>query len=72
MAAALETMDAENLEAWKLFPTLYCRLSVDVPGVAGPVLARVLAEREASEATDLLDRLNLIYGVLVPPQSPKT
>lgn len=72
MAAALDTLDAENREAWGLFPTLYCRFAMDVPGVAGPVLARVIAEREASEATDLLDRLNIVYGVLVPPPPTRT
>lgn len=71
VAALLDTLDAENREAWELFATLYCRFAVDVPGVAGPVLARVLAERAARDATDLLDRLNIVYDCLVPP-TPKS
>jgi hypothetical protein len=67
VAQAITTLDADNREAWRLFGTLHCRFAVDVPGVAAPVLARVMEEKTADEATDLLSRLSIIYEVLHPP-----
>lgn len=72
MAAVLDGLDADNREAWSLFTTLYCRLAVDLPGVAGAVLARVIEDRRGDEATDLLERLSLIYEIVCPPKPTTT
>jgi hypothetical protein len=66
----LETLDPDNLEAWRLFGQILSRLCVDVPGLVSPILARVVAERDGEAATDLLQRLSLIYETVCPPKTP--
>jgi hypothetical protein len=70
LGAAVDDLDPENSEAWTLFSTLYCRLAADLPGVAGALLAKVIESRSSDEATDLMNRLNVIYDTVCPPKTP--
>lgn len=72
MAEACEALDADNREAWRLFSIVVCRLTVDVPGLAGPMLARVIEDKSAEDAIDLLERLGLIYDTLYPAKTSQT
>lgn len=70
MAERLEELDRENMEAWQLFGQILSRLCVDVPGLVTPFLARVVAERNGEDATDLLQRLSIIYDKTCPAKQP--
>lgn len=62
----MESLDSENLRAWRLLPTLCTRFSVD-SHVVQAVLMRVTAEDDVEEFTDLMSRLSIIYDVQCPP-----
>jgi hypothetical protein len=66
----LDNLDPANREAWQLFNQLACRICMDIPGLASPVMARVVSDKDAEDATDLLQRLAVIYDAVRPPPEP--
>lgn len=68
----LEELDTANREAWHVFGQVCRRICHDIPGLAAPVMARVVKDKDPEEATDLLERLSLIYDAVSPPPEPKS
>ncbi len=65
----LEELDPANREAWQVFGQVVSRLCVDVPGLVSPILARVVSDKSGDDATDLLQRMTLIYDAVSPPKT---
>lgn len=69
--ASLLALRTENREAWRIYEQLISRFTFDTHSV-GVLLERVLRDREAEEAVDLVARLALIYDEVVPVTVQKT
>lgn len=70
MAQELGALDRDNAEAWGLFHRVCGRFAHE----AGLMGMRVNLETDgwpAQDVLDLLDRLEIIYHHLVPPQEPR-
>ncbi len=67
VANALDDLWPENVEAWRLFQRLASRLVVDAH-LGTWAMLRLTARRTPSEAEALLDRLALLYDLLLPVQ----
>ncbi len=68
LAIAQAALWPENAEAWRVFLSVARRFIADTH-LTPVVLAQHLAGRDEEHALDLIDRLALIYDMVVP--SPK-
>lgn len=71
LGCGLHDLDDANKEAWMLFQQMLSRLTMEHPGLAAAVLSRVIERYSADDALDLLQRLSIIYDVLIPVAPPK-
>jgi hypothetical protein len=67
VAERIEDLDPDNRAAWQLFGQVVSRLTMDVPGLVTPVLARIVSDMNGDDTLDLLQRLSVIYDTIVPP-----
>lgn len=63
--AHLAGLDVDNQHAWDLAHTLLTRMVGDTHSF-GPLLVRLTGEMDEEVFADLVQRLTLIYDVLVP------
>ena len=66
IAKASSELWPENLDAWKVFQQLARRLVVDV-GLGPEVFRRLTDQLDSTTFENTLDRLNVIYDVVLPP-----
>ena len=65
VALAVDSLDGENLRAWRIFHQIALRIVVDTH-IAAVVLERVTQGWSAEDMVDLIERLNVIDDVLRP------
>lgn len=71
VADALEGLEDDNAEAWRMFQRLAGRFVVEMH-LSPEVFRCYTAERSERELDDLLDRLELIYDVVMPVRKGET
>jgi hypothetical protein len=64
----VEGLDPENREAWQLFGSIVSRLTLEIPGVVGPMFAKVIRDLNSEDAIELVQRLSVIYDTVIPPK----
>lgn len=69
MRQAVEDLSAENLDAWRLFQALSTRFLVETHAVS-VALARLTADLDADDLSDVLTRLAVLYEAYYPPRRP--
>ena len=69
VAEAIDGLHPENAEAWALFRRVVGRLVIDA-GLASETLRRLTQDLSAADFADTLDRLTLIYDVVMPERKP--
>lgn len=67
VSQALEDLWPENAAAWRLFHQLATRFVVDA-SLGAEVFRTLTAELSVDEIEDLLDRLAIIYDIVMPPK----
>lgn len=65
MARAREEVWPENLDAWQVFQRLAKRAVIETH-IGPEVFRRLTEDMPADVVSDLVDRLEIIYGWLVP------
>lgn len=68
MLGNLESLDAENRQAWQLYKRISTRLAADLH-CGSEVLRRMTADVSDEEFPDLWERLSLLYSVLNPVET---
>jgi len=66
--AALGALDDPNARAWRLFHQIAQRFVVDAQ-IGGEVFRLLTAQDDTESASELLERLAIIYDFLMPPAS---
>lgn len=70
VAAEMEALAPENTEAWCKFRRWVSRFGMDFDTL-GVLFAKACEGLNEDEATELHERLSLIYDVCYPPRDPK-
>lgn len=68
---ALDALSEENAEAWTLFHRLASRFLVDTHLVA-EAFRLLTIDWASSDVLDLIERLNVLYDILLPPPTPSS
>lgn len=71
MLDAIEKLEDDNAEAWSIFQKLARRFVVDAELVA-MVYQRLTAHLEADDAADMLERMCVIYDLVMPEKKPSS
>lgn len=64
----IDTLDAPNREAWRLYRQVVTRFTVDAQAIP-LVLSRITADYDVDSFTELLDRFAVLHDVMCPPRS---
>lgn len=71
VAESLESLDAENLVAWRLYHRIATRVVIDA-GLGPAVFAASTRDLEPDAVDALVQRVGLIHDILQPPKPRET
>lgn len=68
MRAAVDALEPVNANAWEVFTRIATRFVVDV-GLGHEVVRRKCRQLSDDDSDELLDRLSLIYDIVMPERN---